>query len=133
MCRPGQRIIVTGRLSDPEVGALFRRSDLFVFPTLADTFPLVVLEAMSHGLPVLASKVGGIPYQIDESCGVLVQPGCSSSLADAVSALAAAPEQLAAMGQNAHARVRAEFTWRHAAAQALAGYSQAIGRGSAAG
>ena len=68
-CRPDQQIIVTGRLRDDEVGAALRRSDLFVFPTLADTFPLVVLEAMAHGVPVLASRVGGIPHQLDERCG----------------------------------------------------------------
>jgi alpha-maltose-1-phosphate synthase len=127
MCRPGQRIVVTGRLSDAEVGALFRRSDLFMFPTLADTFPLAVLEAMSHGLPVLASRIGGIPYQIDGNCGVLVPPGSADSLGAAVSALAAEPGRLAAMGRNAHARVAAEFTWERAAAQALAGYRQTIG------
>jgi starch synthase len=131
-CRPGQRIIITGRLADPEVRALFRRSDLFIFPTLADTFPLVVLEAMSHGLPVLASQVGGIPYQIDECCGVLVRSGCPKTLAEAVEALSATPERLAAMGQYARARARSEFTWEHAAAQALAGYSVAIGRHFAA-
>jgi starch synthase len=41
-CKPGQEIIVTGRVGDDDVAAMFRRSDLFVFPTLADTFPLVV-------------------------------------------------------------------------------------------
>jgi starch synthase len=130
MGRPDQRIIITGRVGDAEVGALFRRSDLFVFPTLADTFPLVVLEAMSHGVPVLASNVGGIPHQIDEGCGVLVRPGCADSLSKAVSALAAEPGRLAAMGRSAHARVATEFTWERAAAEALAGYRQVITQGS---
>lgn len=126
-CRPGQQIIITGRLTDKEVAALFRRSDLFVFPTLADTFPLVVLEAMSHGVPVLASRVGGIPHQVDDRCGALVPPGDAEALAAAVAALAREPSRLAEMGRNAHARVVAEFSWERAAEQALAGYERVLG------
>lgn len=127
-CRSGQQIVVTGRLSDDEVTALFRRSDLFVFPTLADTFPLVVLEAMSHGVPVLASRVGGIPYQVTEQCGALVSPGDADELAAAIDRLAQEPETLKAMGRSARARVAAEFTWEHAAKQALAGYERVLHR-----
>ena len=59
--RPDQQIIITGRLSEDELRAALARTDLFVFPTLADTFPLVVLEAMAHGVPVIASRVGRHP------------------------------------------------------------------------
>jgi glycosyltransferase involved in cell wall biosynthesis len=128
-CRPDQQIVVTDRLSDQDVAALFRRSDLFVFPTLADTFPLAVLEAMSHGLPVLASRIGGIPYQIDQGCGVLVEPGSPDALADAVKALAASPDRLAAMGQAARERVRSDFTWQRTAERALEGYRRVLGQG----
>ncbi|MDP3418335.1 glycosyltransferase family 4 protein [Falsiroseomonas sp.] len=126
--RQDQRIIVTGRLSDTEVAALFRQSDLFVFPTLADTFPLVVLEAMSHGVPVLASRVGGIPYQIDEGSGVLVPPGDPGALAAAVERLAAEPDRLRQMGRHARARVAAEFTWQRAADRAMEGYRAVLCR-----
>ena len=124
---PGQGIIVTGRLSDAEVGALFRRSDLFIFPTLADTFPLAILEAMSQGLPVLASRVGGIPHQLNEACGMLVQPGSPDSLSNAILELAAVPERLTTMGQNARNRVEELFTWERAASQTVATYGDVIG------
>jgi glycosyltransferase involved in cell wall biosynthesis len=124
--RADQRIVVTGRLSDREVQALFRRSDLFVFPTLADTFPLVVLEAMSHGLPVLASRVGGIPYQLDRESGRLVEPGDVRALRDAIGALANQPDRLREMGRHARERVAREFTWEKAAGRALAEYEQAL-------
>jgi glycosyltransferase involved in cell wall biosynthesis len=127
-CGPGQRLVVTGRIEDAEIGALFRRSDLFVFPTLADTLPLVVLEAMAHGVPVVASRVGGIPYQIDPSCGALVPPGDPAALAATISLLAAQPEKLAEMGRMARRRVQAEFTWEAAAEQALAGYERILRR-----
>ncbi|ODT55127.1 MAG: glycosyl transferase family 1 [Methylobacterium sp. SCN 67-24] len=124
--RSDQRIIVTGRVSDREVEALFRRSDLFVFPTLADTFPLVVLEAMSHGLPVLASRVGGIPHQLDQGSGRLVEPGDVGGLRETISALAAQPERLRSMGQQAKARVARHFTWDNAAERAFAEYEKAL-------
>lgn len=125
-CRPGQRIVITGRLKDAEVGPIFRRSDLFVFPTLADTLPLVVLEAMAHGVPVLASRVGGIPHQIDEATGVLVEPGDAQALKAAVDALADQPVRLAQMGRKARERVAERFSWSFAAKEALAGYERVL-------
>lgn len=120
--KPGQRIVVTGRLTDAEVGALLRRSDLFVFPTLADTLPLVIFEAMAQGLPVVASRVGGIPHQIDASCGELVPPGDATALRDALERLMRDRPRLARMGLAARARVAERFTWEAAADKALTAY-----------
>lgn len=125
-CRAGQRIIVTGRLDDDEVGSLYRRSDLFVFPTLADTFPLVVLEAMAHGTPVLASRVGGIPHQFNDTCGRLVTPGDAAGLCAAIDDLADTPERLQAMGRAARDHVENHFSWSRAATHALAGYDRVL-------
>jgi glycosyltransferase involved in cell wall biosynthesis len=125
-CRPGQKIIVTGRISDAEVGAALRRTDLFVFPTLADTFPLVVLEAMAHGVAVLASRVGGIPHQLTDETGVLVAPGDVDALRAAVDHLAAAPARLKRMGEAAKARVAANFTWEAAARDAAVAYQRIV-------
>lgn len=126
--RADQRVVLTGRLSDEEVGALLRRADLFVFPTLADTFPLVVLEAMAQGCAVLASSVGGIPHQLDGRCGVLVPPGDVAALRAAVTRLAADRAGVAAMGQAGRARVAAAFTWQAAAEAAHEGYREVLGR-----
>jgi starch synthase len=122
--RPDQRIVVTGRLSDDEVSALLRRSDLFVFPTLADTFPLVVLEAMAHGIPVLASDVGGIPYQLDPDCGQLIPPGDPATLRIEVEKLASDRRRLCEMGKSALQRATTKFTWGAAAEAALQGYER---------
>jgi len=129
--RPGQQVVVTGRLSDGEVSALMYLSDLFVFPTLADTFPLVVLEAMAHGLPVLATAVGGIPYMLGDDCGALVAPGDPGAIAAAVERLATRPRRLSEMGDGARARAKREFTWDRAASLAFAGYEAVLGRAPA--
>ena len=125
-CRDGQEIVVTGRLDDDEVSALFRRADIFVFPTLADTFPLVVLEAMAHGVPVIASAVGGIPWQVSEESGVLLPAGNADALAAAIEKLADEPLRRAAMARAARERVVREFSWVRAAEAALAGYRRVL-------
>jgi glycosyltransferase involved in cell wall biosynthesis len=127
-CSPDQRIVYPGRLSDEEVGALFRWADLFVFPTRADTLPLVVLEAMAHGTPVVASSVGGIPYELEGGCGVLVPPGDVAALQAAITELAADPDRLAEMAGAARQRVLAHFTWPRAGAAAHEAYRLVLGR-----
>ena len=124
--RRDRQIIITGRLSEDELRAVLVRTDVFVFPTLADTFPLVVLEAMAHGVPVIASRVGGIPHQLNEDCGVLVEPNDVSGLRSAVDVLAEQPERLAAMGRNARLRAAAHFTWEKAAGDAVKAYQRVL-------
>jgi glycosyltransferase involved in cell wall biosynthesis len=124
--KPGQQIVITGRLSDAEIRAALGRTDLFVFPTLADTFPLVVLEAMAHGVPVLASRVGGIPHQLTADCGVLVEPKDPAGLRVAVEELAGQRERLEIMGRNARQRALTEYTWEKAAGDAVQAYRRVL-------
>ncbi len=123
---PQQKIVITGRLSDDEVAAAFARTDLFVFPTLADTFPLVVLEAMASATPVLATRVGGIPHQIDNATGELVEPGDVVGLRKAVEGLMRQPDKLAEMGRAAYQRASQEFSWAKAANDALRAYQRIL-------
>ena len=70
-------------------------SDLFVYPSYHDAGapPLAIAEALLAGLPIVATNVGGIAEAIDTSCGILVEPGAPSQLADAISALATGPKR----------------------------------------
>ncbi|MGE0878837.1 MAG: glycosyltransferase family 4 protein [Acidimicrobiia bacterium] len=126
-CKPGQRIIVTGSLPQEEVDALFEWADLFVFPTLADTLPLVVLEAMAHGTAVVASAVGGIPYELEGGCGVIVPPGDAPALAAAIRGLADDMSSRRTMGMAGAERVRSHFTWPAAARAARGAYYDTLG------
>lgn len=71
-----------------DVDALLAGCDLFVHPSLDDAFPTVLLEAMAAGLPIVASRVGGIPEIVSEGItGELVPPGDPAALASAIGAV----------------------------------------------
>ena len=64
---------------------LFRSSDAFILPSYKEGLPLSILEAMSYGLPIISSKVGGIPDLIHKSKnGILVVPGNQRAVKNAI-------------------------------------------------
>ena len=58
-----------------------QRADFLVLPSLGETFSVVVVEAMACGLPVVATRVGGVPELVDEQTGLLVEPGSAGGAA----------------------------------------------------
>jgi glycosyltransferase involved in cell wall biosynthesis len=66
--------------SDVEKLTLFQTADVFVFPSLIDTFPLVVLEAMEIGVPVISTNQGAIPDMLSGGAGVVVEKGDIDSI-----------------------------------------------------
>ena len=121
-----QQIIFTDWVSDEDIIALFQYADLFVYPTLSDTLPLVVLEAMASGLPIISTKVGGIPYQVDQSCGVLVDSGNPQAIKAAFEQITDDKQKLAVMGSNANQIVKAKFNWDRSAQQAFTFYQEML-------
>lgn len=94
-----------GHYSEPLGRTAFMNSlDVFVLPSLAEGTPKSIIEAMAHGVPVIATKVGGIPDILDDETGILVPPGDSASLAEAMLLLANDPTRRAAMGVAAKQR-----------------------------
>lgn len=122
------RVVFTGGVTDAELRALHHLAALFVYPTAGDTLPLVVLEAMASGTPVVSTEVGGIPFEVPAEVGVLVQPGDPAAVSRAVSSLLADPEGLQAMGAAARQRVEQVFRWSLAAEAAIAGYRRTLAR-----
>lgn len=70
-----------------DVDAILAGCDLFVHPSLDDAFPTVLLEAMAAGLPVVATRVGGIPEIVNEFTGRLVPAGDATELGSAIAVL----------------------------------------------
>lgn len=119
-----ERIEFTGWIDDSRLAELYRRSSLFVFPSLDEGFGIPVLEAMSWGLPVVASDRSSLP----EACGdaaLLVDPGDPEALAAAMRQLienTGLAAELAARGQE-RARRR---PWRAAAEETLRVYDELL-------
>lgn len=77
-----ERVRFHGEIPKAQVAELLRARDCLVLPTLIDNLPCVIIEAMATGLPVLATRVGGIPEMVDDETGILVEPGDATALGD---------------------------------------------------
>jgi glycosyltransferase involved in cell wall biosynthesis len=105
----GDRTEFTGYLSDP-LGAL-QDADVFVLPSAAEACPIALLQAMAAGLPVVASRVGGVPDIVrDGADGLLVDPRDPTALAAALRRLAGDPALRARIGASARRRVADRYT-----------------------
>jgi glycosyltransferase involved in cell wall biosynthesis len=96
--------------SSREKNAFMQSLDVFILPTLAEGTPNSIIEAMAHGLPVIASAVGGIPDLVTRESGILVPPGDPTALANAMLRLASDHQLRARMGYEARARYEKLFS-----------------------
>jgi alpha-maltose-1-phosphate synthase len=108
-------IIFTDYLTETEQRVLYHLADLLLFPSLADTLPLTILEAMACGLPVIAYDTGGISFQLAEQAGVIVPQGDVQAFTNAIETLLSNPSECKQISQNAIARQRKLFSWKLAA------------------
>jgi glycosyltransferase involved in cell wall biosynthesis len=93
-----------------DVGSLLARSDVFVLASRSEGLPLSILEAMAAGLPVVASRVGGVPeLVVDGETGLLVPAGDPELLAAAVGRLLDDATLRRRLGEAGRARVRERF------------------------
>jgi len=103
------RFIFLGFRSD--VPEILSELDVFVLSSVSEGFPLVTLEAMAAGKPVIATRSGG-PQEIveDGRTGLLIPPADPDALAEKICELFANPERAAALARAAQAKVESEFT-----------------------
>lgn len=73
-----------GLKTKQEVAGFMRRCDFFVLPSEWENLPCVLIEALASGLPIIATRVGGIPEMINENVGFLVPPKNANALAEAI-------------------------------------------------
>jgi glycosyltransferase involved in cell wall biosynthesis len=117
-----ERVQFLGALSHEQMPAFMWGLDLFVNPSRAESFGVAALEAAASGLPVVATRVGGLPeVVVHEETGLLVPPEDPAALATALAELIRDPERRRAMGAAARARAVACYDW-----QACAGVMERI-------
>ena len=101
------RVRFLGWVDEDEAQALLAGSDLLVLPSLNEGLPMSIIEAMAHGLPVIATPVGGIPELVTSGkTGLLVPPAEPDTLAEALRHLIEDPQSRRRMGANALAAWR---------------------------
>lgn len=106
------RVEVLGRVADPTT--VLGRAGALVLTSLAESCPLVLLQAMASALPVVATTVGGVAEVVREGRdGLLVAPGEPADLAAALAALRDDPDRRVRMGATARQRVQAAYTIDH--------------------
>jgi glycosyltransferase involved in cell wall biosynthesis len=110
---PENCVSFLGHVAHGDLATLFWDADVFVQPSVwGEPFPLSVVEAMGAGLPVVASRVGGLPESVvDAKTGLLVEPDNPVPLADAILHLVRNRKRAQSMGTAGAARVRKLFSW----------------------
>lgn len=125
-----QQVRFQGFLPRQQCLARISQSMALVLPSLYECGGAVVLEAMSVGVPVIATDWGGPPDYLNETCGFLVPPISESqfcrALCDAMNQLFCDPKLRADMGRNAQERVREYFTWDLKIGQIAGEYSELL-------
>lgn len=95
-----------------DVPAIMQRATALVLPSQWEGMPNVVLEAMANGLPVIASDIDGIrDVIVDGETGVLVSPGDSDAMADAIAQVISNPELRRGLADAAAIEVAANYDW----------------------
>jgi len=121
----GDHIHFLGNRSD--VPELLAASDFFVLPSLQEGLSMALLEAMATGLPIVASEVSGtVQVMIPNQTGILVPPGDTRRLAQAIERLLSDAVQAQAMGAAARRRVETDFSARKQAGEHLALYRRLL-------
>lgn len=109
-----ENVIFTGFIFHQNLLEVLCGIDIFVLPSLTESFPFAILEAMMVGKPVIATDVGGVSEMIYHGeTGLLIQPSDSIALARAISLLLENQDMSNRIGKNAQKMIETEFTLEH--------------------
>jgi glycosyltransferase involved in cell wall biosynthesis len=106
----GDAVSFSGYQSQDSVALNLQQADALVLPSFAEGVPVVLMEAMAAGLPVIATRIAGIPELVEDGVsGILVPPGDTTALSDAILKALADRVKSTAMGAAGCAKVARDF------------------------
>lgn len=118
-----------GFISDEDLNSLYASSDCFVFPTLFEGMPTVVLEAMSNKLPIIVTNVGATVELVDKSNGYLIKRDNREVLEKAIlDFFGLSKEDKAVLSRNSHQKVKENFTWERVAERHIELFEDVVSR-----
>ncbi len=123
-----KRIIFFPDVTESELLAIYGRTDVFVLPSLAEGFPLSVLEAWASKCSVIASRVGGIPFFMKDGhdC-ILIAPNDPDALCEKILKLVADVNLRESLSKNGYNRALKEFSWDKVVGVISKEYDSAVG------
>ena len=124
----GDRIRIEGPATRAEILAAYRDADVFVLPSRFESFPRSVLEAMAAGLPIVATRVGGVPEIVAEgSNALLVPPDDPGALARGMAEIASDAGRRRAFGRVSRSRA-SEYSWENLIPRYVALFQELLAR-----
>lgn len=124
------KVRFTGHISDEERNMLYRAADVAVFPSRYEPFGIVALEAMAHGLAVVAARVGGFAEVIEAGrTGLLFEPENPWDLAERLDSALSDPGLRAALAAQGRRLVEAEYHWEKVAQRTAQVYRELLAAG----
>lgn len=103
-------VVLAGWVDGEQKRRLLESTDLYVLPSRSENLPMSVIEAMSYGVPVISTRVGGIPELVRDGVdGILVDAGDREALAAALVRLGSDPALRARMGTSGRQRVQSHY------------------------
>lgn len=114
--RVQSHIEIKGWLPNNDVRECVAGCRALILPSFAEGLPIVIMEALAMGRPVISTSIAGIPELLDAECGWIIPAGSVEDLVEAMrGALRADPAELTRLGANGRARVVAGFRIQHSA------------------
>lgn len=124
-----KQVILHGWATGAQVRETLRQSRALLLPSYAEGLPIVIMEALAVGRPVLTTRITGIPELVDAGCGWLFEPGDVDAIAEALrGVMHASAAERTAMGAEGRRRVEEGHDLRKCAAQLLGEFKAASGR-----
>lgn len=120
------KVTFYGYCAREELVELYGKSDFFILPSMAESFGMVFVEAMSCELPVIGARVGGVPDIVSEENGILVEAANVEHIQTAIETLANDPKLRQRMALANRQKVIDHYTWQSVADQYEATYHDAI-------
>jgi D-inositol-3-phosphate glycosyltransferase len=121
-----EQILFVPSQSQEQMPLFYNAADVVTMPSRYESFGLAALEAQACGTPVVASRVGGLPFAVQDGCsGLLVEQGQPQELAGALARLLDDPALRRKLGQQAAVRAE-QFGWRAVADNVIATYQDLL-------
>jgi glycosyltransferase involved in cell wall biosynthesis len=94
------RVFFAGEIDEASKWGCLRQSDFFCLPSYSEGQPIAIIEAMTAGLPIIATAIGTIPEMVNSENAILIEPGDSEALTQAIARLVRSGELRTRMGQE---------------------------------